>query len=458
MQRLVGLLLLAIVAFCTPAAAQFNGCAPGICNTNPQTTNFPLPGIVSNGYDCYYARGLYYPSNAGCAPTVVRASTGTAFDANGNLLSFGNNVPRITSLGLLIEESRTNLLLWSQAPGGNPGSWANSGATPPTVTDNATTSPDGTADASLWTRNIASSSFTAQIITKAASSLPYTYSTCVKTNQSRYAALRLQGVFPNRVDVTFDMQTGVISAAATASGTFTSASATMSAVVAQGFYCFTVTAVTDAATSLTAIFSCNGNGGPVDVTSALPQSCFWFSNQLEQAGSALSYIVTTSAAVTRAADAASVAVTGVGAASTVYGAGTPVVPVGTSEQVANLNDTTAANSIAVLRNAAGAGQGAVTAATVSQYNQTVGTWNQNALGKAIVSAVAGTQNAAFDGTAMTAGTGASQPTGLNTVRLGGNAAGTAAFFNGYLTRWALWPTVALPSATQQALTTVGQFN
>lgn len=108
MQRLVGLLLLAIVAFCTPAIAQFNGCAPGICNTNPQTTNFPLPGIVPNGLDCYLSRGLYYPSQAGCTLTVSRASAGTAVDSNGNWSQFGNNVLRLTNLGATIEEARTN--------------------------------------------------------------------------------------------------------------------------------------------------------------------------------------------------------------------------------------------------------------------------------------------------------------------------------------------------------------
>jgi len=79
----------------------------------------------------------------------TRASTGYAEDASGNLVLFGSGVPRITNKGVLIEESRTNLLL--QSSDLSNAVWvagSGSGATP-TKTVNYATAPDGTNTATL---------------------------------------------------------------------------------------------------------------------------------------------------------------------------------------------------------------------------------------------------------------------------------------------------------------------
>lgn len=69
-----------------------------------------LPGFAG-GVDAYFSKGLYYGMNAPPAGlTTSRASTGYANDAAGNWYSFGNNVPRITNLGLKVEEQRTNVI------------------------------------------------------------------------------------------------------------------------------------------------------------------------------------------------------------------------------------------------------------------------------------------------------------------------------------------------------------
>jgi len=91
----------------------------------------------------------------GPAITFTRASDATYFDANGVLQTASNNVPRFdhdaatgSSLGLLIEEARTNLLersaefdnaYWTKSAAGT--------ASAPVVTANAATAPDGTASA-----------------------------------------------------------------------------------------------------------------------------------------------------------------------------------------------------------------------------------------------------------------------------------------------------------------------
>lgn len=67
----------------------------------------------------YYAQGL--GATFGGIVTFTRASTGTHFDATGNLVSAATNAPRfdydpvtLQPRGLLIEEARTNLLRWSE--------------------------------------------------------------------------------------------------------------------------------------------------------------------------------------------------------------------------------------------------------------------------------------------------------------------------------------------------------
>src|ERR1700733_11295724 len=73
-----------------------------------------LPGFAG-GVDANFAKGLYYGMNAPPAGlTTSRASVGYANDSAGNWYQFGNNVPRITNLGLKVEESRTNSALWSR--------------------------------------------------------------------------------------------------------------------------------------------------------------------------------------------------------------------------------------------------------------------------------------------------------------------------------------------------------
>lgn len=86
--------------------------------------------------------------NAGASVSIAsllacaRASTGFYTKADGTLVSFGNNVLRYGTNGLLLEESRTNILLRSQEF--DNAAWTTSIAS---ITANATTAPDGTATA-----------------------------------------------------------------------------------------------------------------------------------------------------------------------------------------------------------------------------------------------------------------------------------------------------------------------
>jgi hypothetical protein len=89
----------------------------------------------------------------GPAITFTRASNATFFDANGTLQTASNDTPRFdhsggSSLGLLIEEARTNLL--ERSAEFDDAYWAKAGGT---VTANTTVAPDGTTSADTFTGN-----------------------------------------------------------------------------------------------------------------------------------------------------------------------------------------------------------------------------------------------------------------------------------------------------------------
>lgn len=92
--------------------------------------------------------------------TFNRASTATRVNSNGIIESVAADVPRfdhsynattasVNSLGLLIEEDRTNYLQYSQAPATSPWQIFNSGGT--SITNNTTVAPDGTTTAATFT-------------------------------------------------------------------------------------------------------------------------------------------------------------------------------------------------------------------------------------------------------------------------------------------------------------------
>jgi hypothetical protein len=63
----------------------------------------------------YCLNGVQYPSFAEMpGATFTRASAGTAANGAGQVIAFASGVPRITDLGILIEEARTNVALWSR--------------------------------------------------------------------------------------------------------------------------------------------------------------------------------------------------------------------------------------------------------------------------------------------------------------------------------------------------------
>jgi hypothetical protein len=227
--------------------------------------------------------------------TFSRASTGTFVGSNGLIQTAASGVPRFDhngatgeSLGLLVEEARTNLLTYSEQF--NDVAWVKDGTV---VTANSIVAPDGTltGDKLIETATTAvhrtySERFVA-ILT------PYTTSVYAKAGERSWVSLA--GITNTRV--WFNLATGTV-------GTNGGLTASIQAV-GNGWYRCSVTQTT------TSIFGYLDVGvGTADNTNSYAgdgiSGIYIWGAQLEAGSFPTSYIPTTSATATRAADVASI--------------------------------------------------------------------------------------------------------------------------------------------------------
>ncbi len=221
-----------------------------------------------------------------------RASTGTYYDANGVLRTAGVNEPRFNCdpatgefKGLLVEESRTNLLTYSEQF--DNGAWSVYNCS---ITPNTTISPDGTLTADTFVYG----SIAAGVYRTYSQTGTYTASVYGKFNTLKW--LKLDAVYTTpAASAFFDLQNGVIGNTSGCTANITS--------VGNGWYRCSITYTTNAASARFSIYGTDTNG----VSSGTAGTNFYiWGAQLEQGSSATSYIPTTSAAVTRQADQLSI--------------------------------------------------------------------------------------------------------------------------------------------------------
>lgn len=233
------------------------------------------------------------PSNGNGDMTVTRATTATRTNINGIIETIGSNVPRLNydTVGgcpsILLEPQRTNLLLRSEDFTDN--TWLKEGLTPPIINSNNEISPDGTLDASTLIFS-GTSGILRQTITKTTSSITYTTSIYLKSNNITNLQLTLQGTTTsNRGIAIINLTNGTISSVSS-NGNFTNTSATITPVI-NGFYrvVLTTTSNTDNVITFRMFSPSVGN------------IIIWGA-QLEASLYVTSYIPTTSSTVTRNAD------------------------------------------------------------------------------------------------------------------------------------------------------------
>lgn len=212
---------------------------------------------------------------------------------------FDHNPTTGESLGLLVEESRTNLVSYSQDFSN--AWWTISASTLPTINN---TAPDGSSSAVNWVFDAASSASAviSSNLTKAASAITYTFSVFAKSNG--YSLLRLYARDTsnsiNRSEATFDLSIAATSSILS-SGTFSGATPSITPLQ-NGWYRCVLTFTTGTETSINVRVNRNDALSP-DGTSGI----YVWGAQLEAGSFPTSYIPTTTAAATRSADVASIA-------------------------------------------------------------------------------------------------------------------------------------------------------
>jgi len=226
--------------------------------------------------------------------TFTRASNATYFDGSGILRTAGNNVPRfdvnpttLAPLGLLIEEQRTNLLIYSEDFSNVAWSYASA-----TATANSTIAPDGQLTADTITSS--GTAVFSQTITKAASSITYTGSYYIKGSISSFSLTIDDGTSNNRGRCVFDLSTNTVTTQVSDGTGFSGTSGTLTAV-GNGWVRLTITTTTNTTTNARLRSFWAGSG----------TSIFIWGAQLEAGAFPTSYIPTVAATATRNADVAS---------------------------------------------------------------------------------------------------------------------------------------------------------
>ena len=240
--------------------------------------------------------------------TFTRASSGTFVDSSGLVQTAATDVPRFDhspttgeSLGLLVEEARTNLIVQSENLGTT---WTTTGllAFGSGSTLNATVAPDGATTADLVTENSSASEH--RIETAAISwvaNTTYTLTIFAKANgRTRMDFFGVGGGnFTGGRNASFNLSTGEVIAT---DGAVASIDAR-----ANGWYRVRITFTTSAAPSASQLFiRFLNNSNNFSYTGDGTSGIYFWGAQLEAGAFPTSYIPTVASTVTRAADVASI--------------------------------------------------------------------------------------------------------------------------------------------------------
>jgi hypothetical protein len=239
------------------------------------------------------------------APQLEIGSTATDYNPTTGTAYFG---PRFdhsggSSLGLLIEEARTNLL--TRSAEFDNAAWT---AFNMTVSANAATSPAGgtVADLVYPTASSATGAVVRQDATVSASTA-YTFSCFIKPSGKNFTYLQINSIPLNPSKaylVTINASNGSVGTLQNLIGTTTGVTTTATSV-GNGWYRCATTFTTDAdVTSIRCFVGVADQANDRNVTTVGTDGLLIWGAQLEQGAFPTSYIPTTTAAATRSADSA----------------------------------------------------------------------------------------------------------------------------------------------------------
>lgn len=244
--------------------------------------------------------------------TFTRASQATYFGANRVMQTAANNQWRMdhdpltgAPRGVLIEESRTNLLTYSEQIDN-----AVHTRTRSTAVANVTTAPDGTLTADkLREDTTASATHLLAPTIQAGTNQTYVFSCFAKAAERSVVGLQISNNSTGAASIYFDLATGTIRNAAANGGDLTAAVGGL-VDVGNGWYRCWISAVKGSVNSVVAPYVNLHNGVNVAYTGDGTSGLYLWGIQIEVGAFPTSYIPTTTAVATRAADQCAVPVAG----------------------------------------------------------------------------------------------------------------------------------------------------
>ena len=217
-------------------------------------------------------------------PALQTAASGVA--------RFDNNPTTGESLGLLIEESRTNLFTYSSDLSN--AIWTKGGTT---ITSAANVAPDGTLTAQRLVEDTSTGDHRAfQGFASFISGTSYTFSVMAK--QSGRSILYMTSATAALMDAAFDLSAGTVTSNPNGTASIVS--------LGNGWYRCSISATASATTNSNLQIRLVSTGTTVSYTGNGFSGLFIWGAQLEAGAFATSYIPTVASQVTRAADAASI--------------------------------------------------------------------------------------------------------------------------------------------------------
>jgi len=230
-------------------------------------------------------------SRAGNTATCVNSS-GLIEPVLANIARFNYSPVTNASLGLLIEEQRTNLLVRSDE---FQTTWVPTRAS---ISANTIVSPDGTMNGDKLVEDAtASNTHSVQQTPTLSSGLTLTVSVYAKAAERNWIRLLVNANAGADGSAYFDLTTGTIGVVSGGSAIITNAG--------NGWYRCTITGTTTTANPVVRVNLANANGGQTYTGNGTSGAYVWGA-QLEAGVFATSYIPTTTTALTRNADVATI--------------------------------------------------------------------------------------------------------------------------------------------------------
>lgn len=351
--------------------------------------------------------------------------------------------------GLLIEEQRTNLILNSQNI--SLATWGSSGNI--TANVNSGVSPDGTQNATAVMETTTNGTHTIGQTFTVVANTNYAASIYLKANGRDQAIVYygMTGTPFTRIGVLVNLSTG--SFVNSDVGTPSSVTVRSLTPVGNGWYRVVIAGIAETTTTAGLLEVRFYDGTTSNYAGDSTKGMFVWGGQVEAGAFATSYIPTTTIALTRAADVASM--TGANFSNwynqtegTVYTEFSHFRP-GGFPTVANINNGSLSERINLIASTTAQFRGAVVAANVTQAEMATGTYTINSVGKLAVAVKANDFALAASNGAIQTDTSGTMPS-VDRLQLGFQTGGLDVL-NGHIRSFTYFPT-RLSNEKLQALT------